>query len=64
MELKLALSQPARLWLFPVEALSNSEQGVERVYQGTCLAVFYPVELRPGQGWGVTLHWQARTEKR
>ncbi|HJW88288.1 MAG TPA: alpha-amylase/4-alpha-glucanotransferase domain-containing protein [Dehalococcoidia bacterium] len=63
-ELKLALSQPARLWLFPVEALSNSEQGVEKVYQGTCLAVFYPVELRPGQGWGVVLRWQAGTEER
>ncbi|MFH1483592.1 MAG: alpha-amylase/4-alpha-glucanotransferase domain-containing protein [Chloroflexota bacterium] len=63
-ELKLALSQPARLWLFPVEAFSNSEQGVERVYQGTCLAVLYPVELRPGRGWGVLLRWQARTQER
>lgn len=63
-ELELVLPHPARLWLFPVESLSNSEQGVERVYQGTCLALLFPVELRPGQGWEVALRWQARTEER
>ena len=55
---------PTRLWLFPVETISNSEGGLERVYQGTCLVVLFPVDLTPGQTCQFALSWQARTEGR
>lgn len=42
---------PARLWLLPLETVSNSEAGFERIFQGiTCLCA-WPVELDPGQTW-------------
>ena len=34
---------------YPVETVSNSEQGFERVYQGSCLVQRWPVELAAGQ---------------
>jgi len=33
----------------PVETVSNSEAGFEKVYQGSCLLVRWPLALRPGE---------------
>ncbi|HUP82850.1 MAG TPA: alpha-amylase/4-alpha-glucanotransferase domain-containing protein [Candidatus Limnocylindria bacterium] len=38
----------AQQW-FPVETVSNSEAGFERVYQGSCLTQRWPLKLRAGQ---------------
>jgi len=38
----------ARLTWYPVETVSNSEGGFERVYQGSCLLFRWPVDLAPG----------------
>jgi hypothetical protein len=38
----------ARLTWYPVETISNSEAGFERVYQGSCLLFRWPVSLAPG----------------
>jgi alpha-amylase len=44
-----ALADPAaRLTWYPVETVSNSEGGFERVYQGSCLLFRWPVQLNPG----------------
>jgi hypothetical protein len=42
------LSEPARVTWFPVETVSNSEAGFERVYQGSSLHVRWPILLAPG----------------
>ncbi len=44
-----SLSTPARLVYFGVETASNSEGGLERTYQGTCLIPLFPVTL-PARG--------------
>ncbi len=54
-EVTLTLSVPATLWHFPLEAVSNSEAGYERVYQGTCTLVWWDLALGPGESWEVTL---------
>jgi alpha-amylase len=51
----LTLSVPATLWHFPLEAVSNSEAGYERVYQGTCTLAGWDLALGPDQSWEVTL---------
>ena len=38
----------ADAWIAPIETVSNSESGFERVYQGSCLVLSRPVNLRPG----------------
>jgi len=42
------LSQPADAWWAPVETVSNSEGGFERVYQGSGMLLSWPVALAPG----------------
>ncbi len=42
--------QPAvSLWRFPVETISQSEDGFERTYQGSCLLMHRKLELLSGQ---------------
>ncbi|CAN5565722.1 DUF1926 domain-containing protein [soil metagenome] len=40
---------PARQTWYPVETVSNSEAGFERVYQGSCLLFRWPLLLAPAQ---------------
>ncbi|MBI5955616.1 MAG: DUF1926 domain-containing protein [Chloroflexi bacterium] len=49
--LEAAWSQSAGLWRFPIETISNSEAGFERVYQGSCLLPHWHLSLAPGQTW-------------
>jgi alpha-amylase len=45
-----AVAKPAaRLTWYPVETVSNSEGGFERVYQGSSLLFRWPVSLAPGE---------------
>ncbi|MCS7177705.1 MAG: DUF1926 domain-containing protein [Anaerolineae bacterium] len=54
-EVSFTLSAPATLWHFPLEAVSNSEAGYERVYQGTCTLLWWDLALEPGESWEITL---------
>ena len=40
---------PADAWWSPIETVSNSESGFERVYQGSSLLLSWPVRLEPGE---------------
>jgi len=42
------VSVPADAWWAPVETISNSEAGFERVYQGSGLLLSWPLDLAPG----------------
>ena len=57
MEIGVAFSRDAALWRFPIEAVSNSEAGFERAYQGSCLLTHWPLQLGPGETWSVELHF-------
>ena len=43
---KIASDSAATLWRFPIETLSQSEAGFERIFQGSCLVFIY----EPGEG--------------
>ena len=47
--------EDATWWQFPIETVSNSEAGFERVYQGTALIVHWPLNLKPGELWRLSL---------
>ena len=48
-------SRPATWWQFPIETVSNSEAGFERVYQGLSLTAHWPLDLEPGDVWKLSL---------
>ena len=55
--LAVDLAQPCTLWYFPVESVSNSEAGLERVNQGACLAFLFHLHLAPGESRELSLTW-------
>jgi hypothetical protein len=55
MEVNITFSRDAALWRFPIEAVSNSDAGFERTYQGSCLLAHWPLEVGPGEDWTVEL---------
>lgn len=48
-ELQLKYSPAVELWRFPVETVSQSEEGFESIYQGSCIAGCWRIQLEPGQ---------------
>ena len=52
---EVTLSQAAHLWCFPLETVTLSEAGFERGYQGTVFLQWWPLHLKPGEAWQVTL---------
>ena len=47
LEINFQPENPARFWRYPVETISQSEGGFERVYQGSCLLLGWEVVLTP-----------------
>jgi alpha-amylase len=59
------VSRPAAAWWAPVETVSNSEGGFERVYQGSGLLLSWPLALAAGASIAVTVgHLVATTHDR
>jgi alpha-amylase len=57
-EVALELEPAATLMHFPIETVSESEQGLERTYQGLCLVCLWrlPRGQAPGR-WDATVRW-------
>ena len=51
------VSEAGTWWQFPIETVSNSEAGFERVYQGTALLVHWPLDLEPGGIWKLSMRF-------
>jgi alpha-amylase len=47
----------------PIETISNSEAGFERVYQGSCLILSWPLRLAPGASFSVRIGSAAATTR-
>ncbi len=47
----LAAPGTREYWIAPIETVSDSESGFERVYQGSQILAVWPVELKPGTPW-------------
>ena len=59
-ELELTAMPRVSLWRFPVESVSNSEGGIERIYQESCLVMLLPLDLLPGGIAKLNLAWQVK----
>ncbi len=51
-------SKSDKLWLFPIETVSNSEGGFERVYQETSLVHLYRFDLRESEKIKIEIMWK------
>ena len=47
-EIGMKFSPAALVWRFPIETVSNSESGFERVYQGSAVAALWPLQVDRG----------------
>ncbi|HEV8402169.1 MAG TPA: alpha-amylase/4-alpha-glucanotransferase domain-containing protein [Candidatus Limnocylindrales bacterium] len=61
--LTTTVSEPATAWWAPVETVSNSEGGFERVYQGAGLLLSWPLALAPDASWTVTVTQAVATDR-
>ena len=60
---RITLHAPAarHFWVAPIETVSESEEGFERVYQGSqILAVWYP-DLSAQKSWKANLIWRVES---
>jgi hypothetical protein len=51
----LSLTQPATIMHFPIETVSESEEGLERTYQGLAIVCLWPVG--GARAWTTRLQW-------
>jgi len=49
LDINIELSQPAKLWRMPIETVSLSESGFERVYQCSVTCPCFEIALKPAQ---------------
>jgi hypothetical protein len=54
-EVETRVDPPADAWIAPIETISSSEAGFERVYQGSALVLVRPIALAPGERTTVTV---------
>jgi hypothetical protein len=62
-ELGTDVSPAADAWWAPIDTISNSEAGFERVYQGSALLVSWPVSLEPGARCDVRIDQRVATAR-
>jgi alpha-amylase len=60
-ELETRVEPQADAWIAPIETISNSEAGFERVYQGSALVLARPIGLAAGERITVTVRHAVRT---
>ncbi len=57
-DLETLVSPSVNLWHFPVESVSNSEGGVEKLYQASCFVFCLPLSLPPGESCCLSIIWR------
>jgi 4-alpha-glucanotransferase len=55
----LSASGAREFWVTPIETVSESEDGFERIYQGSQIAAVWPVSLDHGEEWKAQLRYTA-----
>jgi hypothetical protein len=63
-ELELTVKPKIDLWRFPVESVSNSEGGIELIYQESCLLFLLPLDMPPGGTAELSLVCQVKKTSR
>jgi alpha-amylase len=59
-DVEMTVDPPADAWFAPIETVSNSEAGFERVHQGSALLLSWLVSIAPGATWSTTIRHVAR----
>jgi len=54
-DVSLTYSIPADVWAVPIRTVSQSESGFESVFQSTAIVARWPISLKPGQAWSVSV---------
>ena len=49
---------PARILFYPIETVSQSEDGFEKTYQGTCLWFLWELDVTPRGGVDLEINWE------
>jgi 4-alpha-glucanotransferase len=57
---EFVFDRPANMWRLPLETVSQSEDGMERVYQGSSVFPRWQVRLEPAQSWHVNFIQKVR----
>jgi 4-alpha-glucanotransferase len=47
-----------QFWISPIETVSESEDGFERIYQGSKILTLWPADISPGREWSAQLKFQ------
>ena len=55
LRITMEFGEPAELWRAPVETVSQSEAGFERVYQSSMVMPVWRISLPPGKSWTMEL---------
>jgi len=63
LELETRVEPAADAWIAPIETVSNSEAGFERVYQGSALVLARSLALAPGERTTVTVRQAVRASR-
>jgi alpha-amylase len=58
--IEAAVTPGARVSWFPIETISNSEAGFERIYQGSSLVFRWPVAIEAGGRYSSSVRFQVR----
>lgn len=58
---ELRLGKPARVWRFPVETLSQSEGGADRIYQSSVVVPLWELALGPKASESIVIEQEIRT---
>lgn len=56
-------SEPASMWYFPIETVSDSVTELERTYQELSLLFHWNLDLAPGSSWGIKIHKNIKIEE-
>jgi len=51
----------SNLWRFPIETVSLSESGFERIFQGSCMLLYWPLDLEPDKSFEVSVELGIRS---
>jgi 4-alpha-glucanotransferase len=62
-ELTTIIEPQTTVWWSPIETISNSEAGFERVYQGSALVAVWPIRLGPGERTTVKVGQRVATDR-
>jgi len=52
------------MFVYPIETVSNSDNGYERSYQGTCAAALFSFEVNAGETFSFSFETSVKLNKK